>query len=77
MNTTPNTNALPLAGLKVLDLTRALAGPFSAMILADLGADVIKIEPTPNGERVRGWGPFQEGISVLLKHSSQQTQLGG
>ena len=64
MNTTPNTNALPLAGLKVLDLTRALAGPFSAMILADLGADVIKIEPTPNGEMVRGWGPFQEGISV-------------
>ncbi|MCF8172259.1 MAG: CoA transferase, partial [Candidatus Methylopumilus sp.] len=36
MTNTQNTNALPLAGLKVLDLTRALAGPFSAMILADL-----------------------------------------
>jgi len=55
---------LPLAGLRVLDLSRALAGPFCAMILADLGADVIKIEPTPEGEMVRGWGPFQDGISV-------------
>ena len=55
---------LPLAGLKVLDLSRALAGPFCAMILADLGADVIKIEPTPDGEMVRGWGPFKDGISV-------------
>lgn len=57
-------NALPLAGLRVLDLSRALAGPFCAMILADLGADVIKIEPTPEGEMVRGWGPFKDGISV-------------
>ena len=55
---------LPLAGLRVLDLSRALAGPFCAMILADLGADVIKIEPTPDGEMVRGWGPFKDGISV-------------
>ena len=55
---------LPLAGLRVLDLSRALAGPFCAMILADLGADVVKIEPTPNGEMVRGWGPFKDGVSV-------------
>ena len=55
---------LPLAGLRVLDLSRALAGPFCAMILADLGADVVKIEPTPDGEMVRGWGPFKDGISV-------------
>ena len=55
---------LPLAGLRILDLSRALAGPFCAMILADLGADVIKIEPTPDGEMVRGWGPFKDGISV-------------
>ncbi len=55
---------LPLAGLRVLDLSRALAGPFCAMILADLGADVVKIEPTPDGEMVRGWGPFQDGVSV-------------
>lgn len=55
---------LPLAGLRVLDLSRALAGPFCAMILADLGADVVKIEPTPDGEMVRGWGPFKDGVSV-------------
>ena len=57
-------NPLPLAGLRVLDLSRALAGPFCAMILADLGAEVIKVEPTPKGEMIRGWGPFQETESV-------------
>jgi crotonobetainyl-CoA:carnitine CoA-transferase CaiB-like acyl-CoA transferase len=55
---------LPLHGIRVLDLSRALAGPFCATILADLGAEVVKIEPGPDGEMVRGWGPFQDGISV-------------
>ncbi len=55
---------LPLAGLKVLDLTRALSGPFCTMILADLGAEVIKVEPTPNGDMIRQWGPFDHDISV-------------
>jgi crotonobetainyl-CoA:carnitine CoA-transferase CaiB-like acyl-CoA transferase len=64
MTTETNAPVLPLAGLTVLDLSRALAGPFCATILADLGADVIKIEPSPDGEMVRGWGPFQDGISV-------------
>lgn len=56
--------SLPLAGLKILDLTRALSGPFSTMILADLGAEVIKVEPTPDGDMVRQWGPFDSDISV-------------
>jgi crotonobetainyl-CoA:carnitine CoA-transferase CaiB-like acyl-CoA transferase len=56
--------SLPLSGVRVLDLTRALAGPFCAMILGDLGADVVKVEPTPDGEMIRGWGPFDRGISV-------------
>ncbi|MGB6009368.1 CaiB/BaiF CoA transferase family protein [Castellaniella sp.] len=55
---------LPLKGLKVLDLTRALSGPFCTMILADMGAEVIKIEPTPGGDMIRQWGPFDNGISV-------------
>ncbi len=54
----------PLSGIKVLDLTRALSGPFCTMALADLGAEVIKVEPTPNGDMVRQWGPFSEGTSV-------------
>jgi len=55
---------LPLAGVRVLDLTRALAGPFCTMILADLGADVIKVEPAPSGDMIRTWGPFDRGISA-------------
>jgi crotonobetainyl-CoA:carnitine CoA-transferase CaiB-like acyl-CoA transferase len=50
----------------VLDLTRALAGPFCSMILGDLGADVIKVEPVKNGDMSRLWGPFDHGISTYF-----------
>ncbi len=46
----------PLAGLLVADCSTVLAGPYAAMLLADLGADVVKVEP-PEGDATRGWGP--------------------
>jgi crotonobetainyl-CoA:carnitine CoA-transferase CaiB-like acyl-CoA transferase len=48
---------LPLSGTRILDLSRVLAGPLAAMILGDLGADVVKIERPRSGDESRGWGP--------------------
>lgn len=54
-----------LKGMKVLDLTRVLAGPYCSMILGDLGADVIKVEAPGGSDDTRKWGPpFQEGVSA-------------
>uniref|UniRef100_A0A8C5MNS8 Succinyl-CoA:glutarate CoA-transferase n=2 Tax=Leptobrachium leishanense TaxID=445787 RepID=A0A8C5MNS8_9ANUR len=47
----------PLEGIKVLDLTRVLAGPFATMILGDLGAEIIKVEKPGSGDDTRSWGP--------------------
>ncbi len=57
---------LPLEGLKVLDFTIALAGPFTAWQLADMGAEVWKIERYGGGDQCRAWDPFLNGLGTMF-----------
>ena len=56
----------PLHGLRVIDLTRVLAGPYCAMLLGDMGAEVLKIEEPVHGDDTRAWAPFHGGVSTFF-----------
>lgn len=55
---------LPLAGVRVADLSRVLAGPYATMLLADMGAEVVKVEQPGRGDDTRSWGPPYAGASA-------------
>lgn len=59
---TPNRKG-PLDGIKVLDFSRILSGPYASMVLADLGAEIIKVEPIEKGDETRNFPPFQGKLS--------------
>lgn len=56
----------PLAGLRVLDLSRLLPGPYATLLLSDLGAEVIKVEDLESGDYIRSMGPFVGGLSAYF-----------
>src|SRR5918994_717953 len=64
---TSPTRPPPLAGRRVLDLSRVLAGPWCTMVLADLGAEVIKVENPNGGDGTRHWGPPYGRVSPIAE----------
>ncbi|HEY7059058.1 MAG TPA: CoA transferase [Vicinamibacterales bacterium] len=64
--TLPRDRDLPLHGLRVIDFTRVLAGPFCTMLLGDMGAEIIKIEDPRQGDDTRAWAPFVDGWSTYF-----------
>jgi crotonobetainyl-CoA:carnitine CoA-transferase CaiB-like acyl-CoA transferase len=76
VNSLHDPNARPgkpiLAGIRVIDMTEALAGPYCTMYLGDMGADVIKVERCGHGDQTRGWGPpFVQGESAYFMSTNR------
>ena len=68
----------PLSGIRIIDLTRVVAGPFCTMMLGDMGAEVLKIEEPKHGDDSRAWAPFIEGSGsffLALNRSKKSVAL--
>lgn len=70
-----NAPATALSGVRVIDLSRVLGGPYCTQVLGDHGADVIKVEP-PSGDETRGWGPPFEGDAASYFHGLNRSKRG-
>jgi len=66
--------SLPLEGIKVVEMGQLIAGPFAAKILAEFGAEVIKIEPPVTGDPLRKWPLLHDGTSVWWAAQSRNKQ---
>lgn len=60
----------PLKGIRVLDMSRVLAGPYCSMTLSDLGAEIIKVEIPGRGDDTRAFPPFLKGRAATICHST-------
>jgi crotonobetainyl-CoA:carnitine CoA-transferase CaiB-like acyl-CoA transferase len=67
MNAEDDSSIAPLAGLRVLEFSHTIMGPCAGLLLADLGADVIKIEPAPNGDKTRYLPGFAAGFFCYIQ----------
>jgi crotonobetainyl-CoA:carnitine CoA-transferase CaiB-like acyl-CoA transferase len=68
-------NDLPLAGVRILELSHTVMGPTAGLVLADLGADVIKVEPAPKGDHTRGLGGFAAGFFSAFNRNKRGIAL--
>ncbi|RCS57157.1 CaiB/BaiF CoA transferase family protein [Parvibium lacunae] len=67
----PSATPLPLAGIKVLELGQLIAGPFAGRVLADFGAEVVKVEPPQTGDPLRNWRVLRNGTSLWWQAQSR------
>jgi succinate---hydroxymethylglutarate CoA-transferase len=66
----PSKGSGPLTGIRVLELGQIAAGPFAGSLLADLGADVVKVERPDGGDGMRGWPPLTRGAAGSTARTS-------
>ena len=62
----PDSSSLPMEGIRVVDMSRVLAGPYCGALLGDMGADVIKVEEIKGGDEIRTWPPIENGESAAF-----------